>query len=185
MANKSEETQTQTSPAAKAHLPLIPLVLAVLVAVVAAVGLCAGAAFWLVHSGHIPLTTGVKPVAAASIPAPSPTHLVALDPLLVNLADEDGHAYLRVSVTLRVEDKPLAKGEKAKEETPAKGKAPNEFEAAERDAALSVLGRQTSAGLLASSGKEQLKQELKAVFTKRVPEVKVQEVLLTEFLVQH
>lgn len=184
MANKSEETATQVSPAEKASLPLIPLMLAVLVAVFGAVALCAGAAFWLIRSGRIPLA-GVKPVEAAAKTVPLPTSLVALDPLLVNLADEDGHAYLRVSLTLRVEDKPLAKGEKAKEEAPAKGKVANEFEAAERDAALTVLGRETSAELLAESGKETLKQQLKAAFTERVPEVKIQEVLLTEFLVQH
>lgn len=182
---KKEETEAGAVAAEKASLPLIPLMLTVLVAVLAAVGLCAGTAFWLIHSGRLPLVTGSGRSEAASKPAPALTHLVALDPLLVNLADQDGHGYLRVSLTLRLEDKPLAKGEKAKEEAPAKGKAPNEFEAAERDAALSVLGRQTSAVLLAESGKEDLKQQLKTAFAEHVPEVKVQEVLLTEFLVQH
>lgn len=183
MAKKNEE---ETNVAVTPSLPLVPLVIAVVVAVIVAVGLCGTAAFWLVRSGRIPALSGVKTVEAATSPVPVPTHLVVLEPLLVNLADQDGRAYLRVSLTLRVEDKPLAKGEKpAAEAAPAKGKTQNEFEAAERDAALSVLGRQTSGDLLAETGKERMKQQLKQAFAERIPEVKVKEVLLTEFLVQH
>lgn len=185
MAKKTEDSAAQPASPANPSLPLIPLVITVLVAVIAAVGLCAGAGFWLVRSGRLPALAGPANVEAAVKPVELPTHLVILDPLLVNLADPDGHAYLRVSLTLRIQDKPLAKGEKPKEEAAAKGKPVNEFEAAERDVALSVLGRQTSDRLLAESGKEQLKQALKTSFTEHVPEVKVQEVLLTEFLVQH
>lgn len=182
MAKTREE---ETNAAARPSLPLVPLVLAVVVAVIAAVGLCGATAFYLVRSGRMPVLPGSKTVEAATKPQLLPTHLVALDPLLVNLADPDGRAYLRVSLTLRVEDKPLAKGEKPAEAASAKGKAPNEFEAEERDAALSVLGRQTSTDLLAENGKERLKQQLKTAFGEHIPEVKVDEVLLTEFLVQH
>ncbi len=158
--------------------------LTVLVAVVAAVGLCAGAAFWLIRSNRLPGLSSAAKVDAAAKPASPSMHLVPLEPLLVNLADPDGHAYLRVSLTLRVLDQPLIKGEKAVE-APGKGKPVNEFEAAERDAALSVLGQETSDSLLAPSGKERLKQRLLGGFAQNVPEIKVQEILLTEFLVQH
>lgn len=184
MAKTIDEAQTQTNAAPGARLPLIPLVLTVLVAVIGAVGLCAGTALWLIRSGRLPALSAPAKVEAA-VKAPLPTHLVPLDPLLVNLADPDGHAYLRVSLTLRLLDKPLAKGEKAEPEAPAKGKPVNEFDAVERDAALSVLGQETSTSLLAVSGKERLKQNLMAAFSQSVPEIKVQEILLTEFLVQH
>ena len=182
MAKTKEE---EAPAAAKPSLPLVPLVLTVVVAVIAAVGLCGAAGYYLIRSGKIPGLPGAKTVEAATEPLPLPTHLVVLDPLLVNLADPDGRAYLRVSLTLRIEGKPLAKGEKPAEEAPAKGKVANEFEAAERDAALSVLGRQTSGDLLAENGKEQLKQHLKSAFAEHIPEIKVRDVLLTEFLVQH
>ena len=83
---------------------------------------------------------------------------------------------------MREEEAPLAKGEKPKE--PEKGKPVNEDEAALRDAALEVLGRQTSADLLAPEGKQHLKAELHEAMTKRVPEARVKDVLFTEFLVQ-
>lgn len=181
--NNNDDVQTQTNSGLNRSLPLIPLVLTVLVAVVAAVGLCAGAAFWLIRSNRLPGLSSAAKVDAAAKPASPSTHLVPLDPLLVNLADPDGHAYLRVSLTLRVLDQPLIKGEKAAE-APGKGKPVNEFEAAERDAALSVLGQETSDSLLALSGKERLKQRLLGGFAQNVPEIKVQEILLTEFLVQ-
>lgn len=114
------------------------------------------------------------------------THPVALEPLLVNLSDADGHAYLRVSLTLQVEDKPLGKGEKpSTAEASVPGKAANSFEAAERDAALTVIGRQTSTALLAPDGKERLKQQLAGELAERIPDVTVKEILFTEFLVQH
>ena len=113
-----------------------------------------------------------------------PTKLVPLDPLLVNLADADGHGYLRVSLTLKVEDGPPAKGAKPKEDKEGKGAAKNEFDAEERDAALELLGRETGADLLAPDGKEKLKRDLEAMLKVRVPEVKVMDVLITEFLVQ-
>jgi flagellar FliL protein len=185
MAKTIDDAATQTNAAPAGKLPLIPLVLTVLVAVIGAVGLCAGMAFWLIRSGRLPaLSAPTRAEAAVKTAAPA-THLVPLDPLLVNLSDPDGHAYLRVSLTLRLLDKPLAKNEKVEAEAPAKGKPVNEFEAAERDAALSVLGQETSASLLASSGKEHLKQSLMAAFAQSIPEIKVQEILLTEFLVQH
>ena len=53
-----------------------------------------------------------------------------------------------------------------------------------RDAALEVLGRRTGAELLAPDGKEKLKADLRTAMAKHVPEVKVVDVLFTEFLVQ-
>lgn len=163
-----------------------PGVMSILLAAVGAGGIvvagCGGVAIWLSKSGRLGLPTGVPRVEAATVTEPAKTHLVALEPLLVNLADDGGHSYLRAGLTLRVADAPAPKGAKAEE--PAKGKPVNEFEADERDAALAVMGRETTAELLAPEGKEALKQALRKALAEHVPDVKVTDVLFTEFLVQ-
>lgn len=170
--------------AVKATVPLMTLVMAMVVAVALAVGGLGGVMWWMAKSGRLGFPAGaagpakVEPVKVEA----AKTKLVALEPLLVNLADEGGKSYLRVGMTLEIEDPPPVKGEKAKE--PEKGKPTNEHEAAERDAALGVIGRQTADGLLGADGKERLKRELKAAMAEHIHEVKVADVLFTEFLVQ-
>jgi flagellar FliL protein len=179
--------EEQSAPAAvdapKAKVPVVPLVLAVAVAAVLATGAVGGVAYWAIRTGKLPIA-GVKTVTVVVEAPPVKTKLVPLDPLLVNLADPDGKGYLRVALTLKVEDPPPPKDAKPKEEKEAKGPPKNEFEAEERDAALEVLGKETSETLLAADGKEKLKADLKAALATHVPEVKVVDVLITEFLVQ-
>ncbi len=180
--NENAEKEVK-EPGAKASGPgVMSMMLAAVGAGVIAVAGCGGVVVWLAKSGRLGLPAGVPKVEAATKVEPPKTHLVALEPLLVNLADEGGHSYLRVGISLRVEDAAPVKGAKAEE--PAKGKAPNEFEADERDAALGVIGRETTAQLLAPEGKEALKQSLRKAIAQRVPEVKATDVLFTEFLVQ-
>ena len=166
---------------AKASVPIAPLMISVVAAVIVATGVLGGAGWWMIKSGRLPIVQGAARVEAVK-PEEAKTKLVALDPLLVNLADSGGRSYLRVAMTLRVQEPPVAKGEKPKE--PEKGKPVNENEAAMRDAALEVLGRQTSTNLLAAGGKEGLKAELRGAMDKRVPEARVKDILFTEFLVQ-
>ncbi len=165
----------------KAGVPVLPLVMSVVVAVTVAVAGVGGAAYWLAKSGRLPVVQGAARVVPVEV-KPVKLRLLAMEPLLVNLADDGGRSYLRVAVTLRVEDAPPVAGEKVKE--PEKGKPVNENEAALRDAALGVLGHETAAALLAPDGKDELKKEFKAAMAEHVPEVKVVDVLFTEFLVQ-
>ncbi len=181
MADEVESKQ-ETGTQAKMTVPVVPLVLTTVVAVVIAMAGAGGVGLWLVRSGRLPVVQGAARPAATATAEPVKTKLVVLEPLLVNLADGGGHSYLRTAITLRVEDPPPAKGEKAKE--PEKGKPTNENEAAMRDAALGVLGGETAAALLAPNGKERLKSELRVAMREHVPEAKVVDVLLTEFLVQ-
>ena len=178
-----KETIEGTSTA-KSGFPLISILLAM---VVIAVGTVGGALYWLTKSGRLPVAgAAVAPSPAPVKVEPKPTRLIVLEPLLVNLADQGGAGYLRVVVALRVSDPIPAKGEKPKEEEPAqKGKVVvNEEEVELRDAALTVLGRETSAKLLAPEGKDVLKRELSEAMMTRVPKLQVKDVLFTEFLVQ-
>ncbi len=183
MSDEEQAAGVVAVEAPKAKVPVVPLVLAVVVAAVFATATVGGVAYWAIRTGKLPIA-GVKTVTVVVEAPPVKTKLVPLDPLLVNLADPDGKGYLRVALTLKVEDPPPPKDAKPKDEKETKGPPKNEFEAEERDAAFAILGKETSDALLASDGKERLKRDLKGAMAEHVPEVKVVDVLITEFLVQ-
>jgi flagellar FliL protein len=117
--------------------------------------------------------------ATRALPAALGTHLLVLDPLLANLADEGGSSYLRVSMTLQVEDAA------AKKDSAKKGSnSGDDAMAAIRDTALTVLGKQTTEGLLAPEGKEHLKAELQQALAERDADLKVKQIFFTDYLVQ-
>jgi flagellar FliL protein len=164
--------------AAPVKFPIVPLLIAVIVGILIAGVACGGVMYYLVRSGKLP-TLGSAAVKDPSTPVGS--HVMMLDPLLVNLADSGGNSYLRVALTLRVADANGNKGTKPKE---AKVNDGNEVVAAVRDTTLMVLGRQTAEGLMAPNGKEQLKTELKSALAERNADLKVLDVFFTDFLVQ-
>jgi flagellar FliL protein len=183
MADEEKDGRA-AAPAAAGGKQLMVLALAMMLTMAGSV---AGAVYWLMKSGRLPVqAAGVAAKAETAKEDPPKTRMLLLDPLLVNLADTGGAGYLRLVVVLRVEEPPPVKGEKPKEEKPPeKGKVVvNEDEARLRDAALAVLGRETSERLLAPEGKARLKDELRAAFEHEVPEVKITDILYTEFLVQ-
>ncbi|MDW5264317.1 MULTISPECIES: flagellar basal body-associated protein FliL [Acidobacteriaceae] len=121
-----------------------------------------------------------KDAASKSVAAvDAHTHLLALDPLLVNLADQGESTYLRLSITLQVEDAIATKDSRA-----TNNKSGDDVTAAVRDTALTVLGQQTADSLLAPSGKEDLKVELLKALNEHDPDIKVKKILFTDFLVQ-
>jgi flagellar FliL protein len=163
-----------------ARVPLMTMMVCCLLSVVFAVGGAAGAMVWLMRSGKLG-SSAAAPAAAAMVKkdAVVTTHPKALEPLLINLADEGGHAYLRLSVVLEEEDDPAAKAKEGKEEKPVAG-----ADASVRDTIFDVLGRQSSSALLAPDGKEILKGQLKAAITARNPELHVMTIYFTDYLVQ-
>jgi flagellar protein FliL len=171
-----------TSVSEPAKLPVVPLLIAVVLGVVIATLGVGGIVYLLARSGRLPMQSGAVAKAESVV---STMHSMILEPLLVNLADSGGNAYLRVGITLRVTDAAGKDNEKTKEETGGDSKSGKDAEAAAvRDTALAVLGRQTSEGLLATNGKERLKAELKAAIAEHNRELKVTDLFFTEFLVQ-
>jgi flagellar FliL protein len=132
--------------------------------------------YYLARSERLSLR---KSAASKSLAAAIPTHLLALDPLLVNLADTDGSTYARLSITLEVEDAITAKESKS-----SASKNGDSEVAVVRDTALTVVGRQTANALLAPHGKEDLKADLLKAFNQSNTGIKVKKILLTDFLVQ-
>jgi flagellar protein FliL len=171
-----------SSAADPVKLPVVPLLIAVVLGVVIATLGVGGIVYLLARSGRLPIQSGA---AAKTEPAVTPTtHAMVLEPLLVNLADNGGNAYLRVGLTLRVADAVSKGNEKVKEEKPGDSKSSKDADAAVRDTALAVLGRQSAEDLLAVDGKERLKAELKAAIAEHNSELKVTDLFFTEFLVQ-
>ena len=172
-----------SSPTANSAVPgsarrsIASLLVAVVAGAMIASVAFGGALYYLARSGRLSLRKSVasKSVAVADIP----THLLALDPLLVNLADPDGSTYAKVSITLQVEDAATAKGSENSANKSSDGEV-----AAVRDTALTVLGRQTANNLLSPHGKEDLKAELLKEFNQNNPDIKIRKILFTDFLVQ-
>ena len=164
-------------------LPVVSLLIAVVLGVVIATLGAGGIIYFLARTGRLPMQSGV---VAKTEPVVSTTHAMVLEPLLVNLADGGGNAYLRVGLTLRVADVPSKGNEKTKDEKGGgDSKSGRDADAAAvRDTALAVLGRQTSESLLATDGKERLKAELKTAIAEHNRELKVTDLFFTEFLVQ-
>ena len=170
------------STAEAAKFPVIPVVLAVVGSVIAATLGIGGGLYYLARSGRLPGSANL-PHRVATVP-PVSTHLVLLEPLLVNLADAGGTSYVRVSLALRVADGLDKEGSSPKEEKAKDATSRYEAVAPARDTVLTVLGKQTSDELLAANGKEYLRAALKAELADRDPELKVKDVYLTDFLVQ-
>lgn len=136
-----------------------------------------GALLYLVRSGRLSLHKGA---ASKSVSSAEPrTHLLAIDPLLVNLSDSDGSTYARLSITLEVENSTTAEDSKKSDNKSGGGEV-----AAVRDTVLTVLGQQTANDLLAVNGKEDLKAKLLKAFNQNNPGLKVRKILFTDFLVQ-
>lgn len=174
-------TEGAAAPAA-AKLPILPLVIAMLVAVVLGAGAVGGGMLYMLKSGKIGGGVGVTKVEAKEI-VKVKTHGIVMEPILVNLMDAGGKSFLRVAMTIQVEDEPVVKGAK-EEKPPAGGKVPTQAENAARDTVLTVLGQQSADGLLEADGKEVLKSKIKAALTAHNPDLKLTDVFFTEFLVQ-
>jgi len=136
-----------------------------------------GVLYYFARLGRLPKQWS----AAGRAPAPivSQTHLMALEPLLVNLADEGGSTYLRLSLTLQVVDTDEKKASSTKDKESA-----DDAVAAVRDTALTVTGRETANNLLATDGKERLKAELRKALAEHNSDLKVKQMFFTDFLVQ-
>jgi len=112
--------------------------------------------------------------APASAPEPEAETQVRstlhLETFVLNLADPDQRAYLRVGIDLG-----LSREEKKDEAA---------LTAPVRDTILGVLAQGKADELMTADGKAKLKENLLHALQERVPELGVQEVYFTEFLIQ-
>lgn len=130
---------------------------------VLAIVIAAGASFWLARSsgaGAAPARNTVKSV-------------VHLDTFVLNLAGPEPRSYLRVGIDVGTTTDPNTNA--------AAGGPPV---ALLRDTIIGVLSKSDADALLKTDGKDKLKAELVTALRERAPDLGVQEVYFTEFLVQ-
>jgi flagellar FliL protein len=102
------------------------------------------------------------------------TSVLHLETFVVNLADEDQHTFLRIGVDLGV-----ASGEKKKME--GEGEP---VTAPIRDVILGELMATRSTDLATLDGKQKLKDQILRKLNERLPQLHVQEIYFTEYLLQ-
>jgi len=160
------------APAAAAPAPApqkrtkLVIVLVLSMAVLASGG---AAAFWLSRR-----PAAAPEGSAASAPAEAAHGLVSLEPFVVNLADPGGAHFLRVSIRLIVES----------EEQAQRIQKNDVLVTRLRSAILEVLTQQTGETLLTSAGKEALKKAIAGRAGEVLQDLKVSDVLFSDFVVQ-
>ncbi len=161
---------------------MLTMIVAVVAAVILSIVAIGGTVVYLIRSGRLPVQKTITVEAKAPPPGPAaPSHTMALDGIVANLADSNGAAYLKMALMLKIADEPAKKGAKA-DEKPKAGMSDDE--AGARDTVLMVVGHENAEALLAPDGKERLKAEIKTALGEHNPELKVMEIHFTDFLVQ-
>ncbi len=142
----------------KGKLPLIIIIAAVIL-----IATAAGAYFFLLGKG----TQHTKSSTAKESKGVN----FSLEPFVVNLMDQGGTKYLKVTIQLELSDVKLT--EQAKNKTPQI-----------RDAIITLLTNKTSDELITPEGKLILKDEIKQRVSQILGENTVTNVYLTDFVMQ-
>jgi flagellar FliL protein len=122
------------------------------------------AAFWATHRTAEP----------AAAPRPAEHGLVTLEPFVVNLADQGGSRFLRVSVRLIVES--IEQAEHVQKSDVSLTRA--------RSAILELLTQQTADHLVTTEGKAALKDAISKKLEPVLEGTRVTDVLFSDFVVQ-
>jgi flagellar basal body-associated protein FliL len=131
------------------------------VAVLLALGAAAGTWYW---------TSRANETRASASPGAHIRSTLHLETFILNLADADQRSYLRVGIDLGLSQEP------SRDAVLRVAKA--------RDVILEVLAQGKVEELTSPGGKAKLKENLLHALEERVPELGVEEVYYTEFLIQ-
>ena len=168
MSTENQAAPAAAAPAKKSRKGLV-IILVVVLLLLAGGG---GGAYWFLFRGN-----GAAEAAEAEPepePAPPATGIVPLAPFVVNLADPSGTRFLRVTMSLVVADETVAK--EIEEEKVVHARL--------RSAILELLAQKQSTELVTPEGKAELKKAIAEGATHAAHELKVEDVLFSEFIVQ-
>lgn len=153
------------APASKKKGGFLKLLVIVVLAVAAGGG---GAYFYFMKAAPAHAKEAAEPEP------PPPTGIVALEPFVVNLADTGATRFLRVTLSLVVPDEVQAK--EIEEHAIEKARV--------RSAILELLAEQHAEKLVTPEGKEELKKTIAERIQHAAHELKVVDVLFSEFVIQ-
>jgi flagellar FliL protein len=158
-------SETKAPAAAKSKGGFMKLLVIVLLAVAGGGG---GAYFYFVKAAP------AQAKEAEPEPEPEPTGIVELEPFVVNLADTGATRFLRVTLSLVVQDEEQAK--EIDEHALEKGRV--------RSAILELLAEQAAESIVTPEGKTELKKLIIERVQHAAHELKVVDVLYSEFVIQ-
>jgi flagellar FliL protein len=107
-------------------------------------------------------------------PPPAPTGILALEPFVVNLADTGATRFIRVTLSLVLQDEEQAK--ELEEHAIEKARV--------RSGILELLAEQHAEKLVTPEGKDELKKTIAERIEHAAHELKVVDVLFSEFVIQ-
>jgi flagellar FliL protein len=159
-------SETNATPTPKKKRGGFLKILMLLVVAVAAGG--GGAYFYFLKAAPL------QAKEAKPEPPPPPTGIIPLEPFVVNLADTGATRFLRVTLSLIVQEEEQAK--ELEEHAIEKARV--------RSSILELLAEQQSEALATPEGKEALKKALAERIGHAAHELKVKDVLFSEFVIQ-
>jgi flagellar FliL protein len=158
-------SETTTAAAPKKKGGFMKLLLIILLAVAGGGG---GAYFYFVKAAP------AQAKEAEPEPEPEPTGILELEPFVVNLADTGATRFLRVTLSLVVQDEEQAK--EIEEHALEKARI--------RSAILELLAEQAAETLVTPEGKDELKKLIVERVQQAAHELEVADVLFSEFVIQ-
>jgi flagellar FliL protein len=168
MSTENAAAHAAPAPAKKSRKGLF-IILVVAILLLAGGG---GGAYWFLWHGKA--DAEAAEAEPEPEPEPPPTGIVPLDPFVVNLADPSGTRFLRVTMSLVVADEVVAK--EIEEEKVVHARL--------RSAILELLAQKQSTELVTPDGKAALKTAIAESAAHAAHELKVEDVLFSEFIVQ-
>lgn len=176
--NTTEASQMHTT---EARVSLLKLVVLTTATSLTASSVAAGTVLYFVRERGL-VSAKTSPVAVASSPVSE--RFIQIEPMVINLTDQGGHAYLRLAIAIGVSESDGVTLAGKKGEQQGKDAGLLGAEAAMRDVILNVAAAQSAESMEAPNGKDQLKAALKAGLAKQMTGLRVLDVYFTEFLVQ-
>ena len=171
---KVEKQEQEAEEKAPSSLPKIALIVAI--ALVSSIG--GGVVSWVLISKTMMKAEAKAPEAEKKVDevaqAIEKGGAIALDPFVVNLADADAARYLRIKISLMIDD--AAKLKELTENSALQQKL--------RDVILQTLTEKSSSELISEEGKKKLRSEIQTKISGYFKKPKVVDVMFTEFVIQ-